>query len=350
MLKSLSFRQKILLAVLATVFLGFAVTLGFVNLANSQDARRQGEALAEQMAARYAEQTEQTLNESMKAAAQLAQTFEGLRQGAMPPRPTLDALQRRVLMANTGFINIWVLFEPNALDGRDAEFANTPHHDRSGRYVPYFTRRPDGSIGQEIPGGGKGEVLEYDRPGDGDYYLVPKQRGMDTITEPYEYDVAGKKMLLASFVAPIKDNNGRFIGAAGVDVPLASVQNELGKVKLFDDGYLSVLSNGGLYIAHPDTGKLGKAATDLSPEALAAIKAGKDSVGIYYIGSGSTKDIIQLVSYPSRRDTMIYSKTRHIKVKGNADINHVVRVDYYLLNGKDSLVKYVEEVELKTKE
>ena len=81
---------------------------------------------------------------------------------------------------------------------------------------------------------------------------------------------------------------------------------------------------------------------------MAAIKAGKDSVGIYYVGSGSTKDIIQLVSYPSRRDTIIYSKTRHVKVKGNVDINHVVRVDYYLLNGKDSLVKYVEEVELKT--
>ena len=81
---------------------------------------------------------------------------------------------------------------------------------------------------------------------------------------------------------------------------------------------------------------------------MAAVKAGKDSVGIYYIGSGSTKNMIQLVSYPSRRDTMIFGKTRHVKVKGNADINHVVRVDYYLLNGKDSLVKYVEEVELKT--
>ena len=85
-------------------------------------------------------------------------------------------------------------------------------------------------------------------------------------------------------------------------------------------------------------------------EKMAAMKAIKDSVGIYYIGSGSTKDIIQLISYPSRRDTMIFGKTRHVKVKGNADINHVVRVDYYLLNGKDSLVKYVEEVELKTKE
>ena len=80
---------------------------------------------------------------------------------------------------------------------------------------------------------------------------------------------------------------------------------------------------------------------------IAAIKASKDSVGIYYVGSGSTKDQIQLVSYPSRRDTLLYSKTRHVKVKGSADIDHVVRVDFYLLNGKDSLVKYVEEVDLK---
>lgn len=77
---------------------------------------------------------------------------------------------------------------------------------------------------------------------------------------------------------------------------------------------------------------------------MAASKAIVDSVGIFYIGSGSTKERIQLVSYPSHRDTLEYGKTRHIKVKGNADINHVVRVDFYLLNGKDSLVKYVEEV------
>lgn len=69
-----------------------------------------------------------------------------------------------------------------------------------------------------------------------------------------------------------------------------------------------------------------------------------DSVDMYYVGSGSTKDRLQLLSYPSRRDTLEYGKTRHVKVKGNADINHVVRVQFYLLNGKDSLVKYVEEV------
>ena len=97
------------------------------------------------------------------------------------------------------------------------------------------------------------------------------------------------------------------------------------------------------------------AASEFYPEDTAAAHAKKlaknaakksivDSVGMYYVGSGSTKDKIQLVSYPSRRDTLLYSKTRHVKVKGSADIDHVVRVDFYLLNGKDSLVKYVEEV------
>lgn len=102
------------------------------------------------------------------------------------------------------------------------------------------------------------------------------------------------------------------------------------------------------------------AASEFYPEDTAALHAKKtaktaaaqkaivDSVGMYYIGSGSTKEHIELVSYPSRRDTLICGKTRHVKVKGCADIDHVVRVQFYLLNGKDSLVKYVEEVTTST--
>lgn len=75
-----------------------------------------------------------------------------------------------------------------------------------------------------------------------------------------------------------------------------------------------------------------------------SFKAVVDSVGIYYVGTGSTKQFLQLVSYPSRRDTLVYGKTRHVKVKGSADYNNIVRVKFYLLNGKDSLVSAVEQV------
>lgn len=42
----------------------------------------------------------------------------------------------------------------------------------------------------------------------------------------------------------------------------------------------------------------------------------KDSADIYYVGDGSNRQFLQLVSYPSKRDTLVYGKTRHVKVKG----------------------------------
>ena len=98
-------------------------------------------------------------------------------------------------------------------------------------------------------------------------------------------------------------------------------------------------------------------ASVFEPEDTAALKAKAaakakgasvavaDSAGMYYIGDGSSRRTLQLVSYPSRRDTMEYGKTRHVSVKGCADIGHVVRVGFRVRNGgKDSLVCSVEEV------
>lgn len=69
----------------------------------------------------------------------------------------------------------------------------------------------------------------------------------------------------------------------------------------------------------------------------------KDSIGIYYIGPGSTDKKIQLISYPSQRDTLLYSKARHMKRSGSTDIGHVVRVKFYV-SKSDSLVQGLEEI------
>lgn len=86
-------------------------------------------------------------------------------------------------------------------------------------------------------------------------------------------------------------------------------------------------------------------ASNLSKDTLKRVaQAVVDSTDIFYVGTGSTKQFLQLVSYPSKRDTLVYGKTLHIKVKGSADFNNVVRVRFYLLNGKDSLVSAVEQI------
>lgn len=88
-----------------------------------------------------------------------------------------------------------------------------------------------------------------------------------------------------------------------------------------------------------DTAAINKAA-----RAKAKTVPTQDSVGIYYIGSGSTATTVQLVSYPSRRDTALYAKGRHIKVDGNADFGHVVRARFWVSDRGDTLVTRIEEV------
>ncbi|HCC88198.1 MAG TPA: hypothetical protein DEQ17_08470 [Prevotella sp.] len=88
---------------------------------------------------------------------------------------------------------------------------------------------------------------------------------------------------------------------------------------------------------------LDTAAINRKARAKAAMLAkAKDSVDIFYIGSGSTKQRLQLVSYPSRRDTLEYGKARHIKRSGSTDVGSVVRVAFWV-SGTDSLVKSVEQ-------
>lgn len=69
----------------------------------------------------------------------------------------------------------------------------------------------------------------------------------------------------------------------------------------------------------------------------------KDSTDIFIIGAGSDKHYLQLISYPSQRDTFRYGKTAHIRVEGCADIGRIVKVSYYLLPSGDSLVSKVVE-------
>lgn len=70
----------------------------------------------------------------------------------------------------------------------------------------------------------------------------------------------------------------------------------------------------------------------------------RDSLDIYVIGPSSTSDSVQLLSYPSRCDTMIYVKGRHIKVIGNADFYHVVRAKFWISEAGDTLVTRIEEI------
>ena len=193
---------------------------------------------------------ETRLDESMGVARGVAMAFEGLVADGHASRALADSILKQTLARTPDVIGLWTVWEPNAFDGRDGEFVNKPGHDASGRYVPYWNR-------------GKGDIavepnVDYTTDGAGDYYLLAKRSNQETVLEPYNYKVAGKEVLMTSLVVPIHNAAGDFVGVVGVDLPLATLAAEIAKVKLGESGYAALISNRGVYVAHPKLERCGK--------------------------------------------------------------------------------------------
>ena len=102
--------------------------------------------------------------------------------------------------------------------------------------------------------------MDYDKPGPGDYYQLAKRTGKETLIEPYKYTVAGKEVMITTTSVPIVIN-GQFMGVAGIDLPLSSLQEKVQAIRIYDTGYASLLSHGALYVGDRDPAHVGQALT-----------------------------------------------------------------------------------------
>ncbi|TCM49689.1 methyl-accepting chemotaxis sensory transducer with Cache sensor [Rhizobium sp. PP-F2F-G48] len=174
-------------------------------------------------------------------------------QAGTSSRSAADAFLRQILTDNPAAIGVSTGWEPNAFDGKDADFKGKPGHDATGRYVPYFARSGDTIVHDPL--------IDYDKPGAGDYYQVPKQTGKDLFTEPYLYAINGKEVLMTSFMVPVL-KDGKFIGVTGVDTALDSLSKDLASLKPLGAGFVALISQGGSIVAYPDASLLGKSLKD----------------------------------------------------------------------------------------
>ena len=150
----------------------------------------------------------------------------------------------------SSFIGIWAVYEPNALDGMDAQFVNTKGSDETGRFISYWTKE-NGVISFNA-------LTNY---ANANYYTLPIKSGKEVITDPYYENIAGERMMITSASAPIR-SGGRVIGVIGIDVALAEVNNMVEAIKPFGDGFSGVFTNSGYIVGHPDSSRLGKNARD----------------------------------------------------------------------------------------
>ena len=263
---NLRLRQQLL--VILVVLIGFSLTVAVLVGQAGSAQRKLSLGYANELAAHEGRQVSGVLDNALDAARTLAQVMGEMKAQGHIDRKQADAMLKGVLAGNPNFLGVWSGWEPNALDGQDAKYINQPGHDGTGRYIPYWNRG-SGQIVLE-------PLLDYDKPGPGDYYLLPKQTGQETLVEPYPYVVAGKELQITSVVVPIKID-GQFVGVAGVDIALSSLQQHVGKIRIFDTGYASLLSNQAVYVGDRDAANIGKSLGQESGLAAvrSAIQAGR---------------------------------------------------------------------------
>jgi methyl-accepting chemotaxis protein/methyl-accepting chemotaxis protein-1 (serine sensor receptor) len=189
----------------------------------------------------------------------LRDAMQAMSAQARGDRALADSLLTQFQTNATGLLGVWVGFEPNAFDGRDAQFANTKNHDATGRYLPYATTGADGRINLE-------PIAGYDQPGEGDYYLNARNSGKPVIMDPFAYEVNGISTLMTSLTAPIIVD-GKVVGVAGADVGLDAITQALSGMKPLGAGFVALLSRDGSFISHPDTSFLGRPLSETGEDA-----------------------------------------------------------------------------------
>lgn len=232
---------RMLITVIGTVFIVFAV-ITVVNIYQTKNLTIEtAQKMAQAEASDNANQLQIQLDYAMDTARTLAASLTTMVEEQKADRALTDAMFQRILADNEQFMGVWAVWEPNAFDGQDEKYVNTERHDATGRYLPFWTR--DGSSIVHSP------IMDYDTS---DFYVLPKQQGQEMILEPFVYPVAGKDVLLTSIIVPVTINN-EFKGIVAVDMSLETLAQLSQKVKLFDSGFGSIISNTGMFVTHPNS-------------------------------------------------------------------------------------------------
>ena len=210
----LSLNSKICVAATALAILSLSITAAVTGFKSSANAEAASMNLARTAAREVASTLQARIGSNLSSIASLAGAMRGTRSANLPlQREQIGQLSQATLASSEDLLGVTVTWEPDALDGKDAEFAGqAPLYDASGRYMPYWTRGAGGKM--------QAEPIVFDpKPGANDWYDVPKRTGKPVFTEPYLYPVDGKSVLMASLVAPIMID-GSFRGAASADFML----------------------------------------------------------------------------------------------------------------------------------
>ncbi len=249
--------------IFATVALGVVTTIGVAATVvgiSYGTIRGAGIDKMQTAASDAAAEVNKTLSVAHQMVAGMETSIAALRMNGIVDRNIAMAVMTKTLEGFPGAIGVSSGWEPNAFDGKDAKFVGKPAHDQTGRFMPYIYRS-GGTIKSDV-------LVDYDKPGAGDYYILPVTTGKTVLLEPYVYPVDGKDVLMTTISVPVMEN-GKALGYVGADIDLDKTAADLAAKRPLGDGYVALLSSANAFVSHPDKALMGKGLKDSGLDAVA---------------------------------------------------------------------------------
>uniref|UniRef100_UPI000A6B1A1E cache domain-containing protein n=1 Tax=Stappia indica TaxID=538381 RepID=UPI000A6B1A1E len=246
----LSIRNKLLVSAGAL----FSVSIIGVSLIGSMvmssAAERAAEREAQALLTSYANEVSGGLTRSLTVAQTTAAAVEGLIANGMTDRDRLGDMMIRTVEGNPNLVGMTLAFEPNGLDGRDADFKGHKYSDANGRFVPYFYFGADKKVTVE-------QLVMTKEAGTEGWYDMPVRENRSLITPPYTYPIDGKDVLMTTISWVVRKDN-KPVGIATSDLALTAIVDKMSSNKPFGEGEVKLIGGDDLWVSTSDASLLGK--------------------------------------------------------------------------------------------
>lgn len=244
-------QTKLIVFILLPTVLFFAGLGIFISMTVYNMAKGEAELLLEAEGELLAEQLKGDLQEYFLAAETAASSIGGmLEKGIALQRQDVDIMLQQLLKSHGNALTSWTLWKPDAFDGADESFADTPRSDHSGRFISVWSLTESGQLTVS-------PMEEYDEPGAlKDQFEQVWQTGKSAIFEPFSYQLNGQDILMTTIAAPVSIN-GETAGMIGFDLSLETLHARVAANSIYESGFSGLLSNGGIVISHKNSDLIG---------------------------------------------------------------------------------------------
>lgn len=259
--------------------LGFVVIFGFLATYSVVTTRRHTIKNAEEKLVNKAELLSTKLEIVMESSFEILRTenrgFLSTGKNGDLTKSTIMKTIAKNLKSNKNFTGMSAIFEKNAYYQKDDNYSKLTEKEK---FIPYLYLDANGNSSYTA-------LVDYDKEGDGDYYLIPLKTKRELLTEPYFYPVNGKDVFMITLSEPIMENN-TFMGITTIDYNVDFIQtlSEQLSQELFNGNInIAVISNLGIFVSNSsDKSFIGKNLQEKYPhtyqEQLSDIQAGKTKI------------------------------------------------------------------------